>query len=173
MKFDKQKDVRYAGFYVRLVASLLDTIFLALPIGVVVYFLSDGSWFDFSAYEQNLAYAMAGDTTNALSNQPHTSLKWELLFEFLTLFVTMLFWDKFRGATPGKKLLHIKIVDAKTLEDIDNKQALTRTFGYVVSALIFFIGFVMVGFTKRKRGLHDFLANSVVIYDETAQTKEI
>ena len=159
------KEVRYAGFWIRFVASFLDTLFLALPVGIVVYFLSGGEWFDFAQYQQNLQMAMAANP-HAIDNQPKTSFTWELIFEISVLVVTVLFWEKWRGATPGKKLVHIKIVDAKTFKDIDDKQAITRSFGYIVSTLLFLIGFFMVAFRKDKRALHDLLANSAVIYSD-------
>jgi uncharacterized RDD family membrane protein YckC len=160
------KNIKYAGFWIRFVASFLDTIFLAMPIAVVIYLLSDGNWFDFSIYQQNMQMAMSGNI-NALHNQPPTSLKWELVFEIAVLVITILFWKRWRGATPGKKFVHIKVVDSKTFEDINNKQAITRSFGYIVSTFVFLIGFIMVGIRKDKRGLHDLLAQTSVIYDET------
>ena len=161
----QKREVRYAGFWIRSLASLLDTIFLALPVGIIIYFLSDGNWFDFSQYQQNIMMAMSGNA-HALDQQPHTSMQWELLFEGSTLLVTLLFWKRWRGATPGKKFVHIKIVDAKTFQDIDNKQAITRTFGYIISTFTFLIGFLMVAFRRDKRGLHDLLAGTVVVYEE-------
>lgn len=158
-------EVKYAGFWIRFIASFLDTIFLALPLAIIVYFLSDGNWFDFAQYQQNMLYAINGNAQMALSNQPHTSFQWELLFEVSVLIVTILFWDKWRGATPGKKLLHIKIVDAKTFKDISNKQAITRSLGYIPSTLLFLGGFLMVGLRKDKRALHDLLAGTSVIYE--------
>ena len=159
-------EVKYAGFWIRFLASFLDTLFLALPVAILIYFLSDGNWFDFSQYQQNIAYAMSGNADKALANQPQTSLKWELLFEISVLIVTIIFWRRWRGATPGKKFVHIKIVDAKTFKEIDNKQAITRSFGYIVSTLVFLIGFIMVAFRRDKRGLHDLLAGTVVIHEE-------
>jgi len=158
--------IRYAGFWIRLVASFLDTLFLALPVGIVVYFLSDGAWFDFAQYQENIGYAMGGNAIQALATQPQTSFKWELIFEISVLVVTMLFWKKWRGATPGKKFVHIKVIDAKTYKDIDNKQAITRSLGYIISTLLFLIGFFMVAFRADKRGLHDLLAGTVVIYED-------
>jgi len=162
-----KEEVRYAGFWIRFIASFLDTLFLALPVGIVIYFLSDGNWFDFAQYQQNLQMAMSGNP-HALDNQPHTSFRWELLFEISVLVVTVLFWDRWRGATPGKKFVHIKIVDAKTHKDINNKEAITRSLGYIPSTLLFGIGFFMVAFRKDKRALHDLLAGTAVIYDEEA-----
>jgi uncharacterized RDD family membrane protein YckC len=159
--------VKYAGFWVRFFASFLDTLFLALPVGIVIYFLSDGNWFDFAQYQQNLQMAMSGNT-HALDTQPRTSFKWELIFEFSVLIVTIIFWDNWQGATPGKKFLHVKIVDAKTLKDISKKQAFTRSLAYIPSLLFFGIGFLMVAFRKDKRGLHDLIAGTAVIYDEEA-----
>ena len=158
-------EVRYAGFWIRFVASFLDTLFLALPVAIVIYLLSDGNWFDFSQYQQNIQMAMSGNV-KALNAQPQMSMKWELLFEVAVLIVTMIFWKQWRGATPGKKFVHIKIVDATTFKDIDNKQAITRSFGYIISTLAFLIGFIMVAFRKDKRGLHDLLAGTVVIHEE-------
>ena len=159
-------EVRYAGFWVRFMASFADTLFLALPVAIVIYFLSDGNWFDFEIYKQNIAYAMNGNAQKALASQPQTSLKWELLFEMTVLIITMLFWKQNKGATPGKRFFNIKIVDAKTFKDIDNKQAITRSFGYIASTLVFFMGFIMVAFRKDKKGLHDLLASTAVIYDK-------
>lgn len=163
---DETNETRYAGFWIRFFASFLDTLFLALPIAIVIYFLSDGNWFDFSQYQQNMQYAMSGNASKALAEQPQMSLKWELLFEVSVLLITILFWRRWRGATPGKKFVHIKIVDADTFEDINNKQAITRSLGYIASILVLFIGFIMVGFRKDKRALHDLLAGTSVIYDE-------
>ncbi len=158
-------EVRYAGFWIRFLASFLDTLFLALPVAIVIYFLSDGNWFDFSQYQQNIKMAMSGNV-HALNNLPQTDKTWEVINLIVTITVTMVFWRKFRGATPGKKFVQIKIVDAETFEDINTKQAITRSFGYIVSTLAFLIGFLMVAFRKDKRGLHDLLAGTVVIYEE-------
>ena len=161
------RNIRYAGFWIRFFASFLDTLFLALPIGIVIYFLSDGHWFDFAQYQHNIELAMSGNT-HALDKQPTTSLGWEFLFEASVLLVSMIFWREWRGATPGKKFVHIKVVDAKSFSDIDNKQALTRSIGYIPSTLLFGLGFLLIAFRKDKRSLHDLLADTAVIYEDEA-----
>jgi uncharacterized RDD family membrane protein YckC len=158
-------EVKYAGFWIRFLASFLDTLFLALPLAIFIYFLSDGAWFDFAHYQQNMQMAMSGNV-NALNNQPQTSLQWELIFELSVLVVTIIFWKQFKGATPGKRFVNIKVVDATNFDEISNKQAITRSFGYIPSTLFFFFGFLMVAFRKDKRSFHDLLAGSAVIYDK-------
>ena len=157
------KDVRYAGFWIRTIASFFDTLLLAVPIGVVIYFLSDGAWFDFHQYQQTMQMALSGNPL-AIQNQPKTSFSWELLFELSVLIASAIFWSKDKGATPGKKICHIKIVDAKSLKQISNKQALTRSIGYIPSTLLLCFGFFMIFMRKDKRALHDLLADTVVIY---------
>ena len=159
------QEVQYADFGIRFLASLLDTFILALPIAVVIYFISGGEWFDFSTYQQNLQMAMSGNV-HALDQQPKTSLKWEIIFEIIVLVITIVFWKQFKGATPGKKILHIKIVDAKTFKDISNQQAITRSLGYIPSTLLLGLGFLIIIFRKDKRSLHDILANTAVIHTE-------
>ena len=162
----KNKDIKYAGFWVRFVASLLDTIILALPLGILVYLLSDGAWFDFSAYFKQIDAALAGDVKRALANPVRTSFTWEIVFEVLSFVIIILFWKRFKGATPGKSIMKIKIVDAKTLGELSNSAAITRSLGYIVSMFTLMIGFLMVAFRKDKRGLHDLMADTIVIYED-------
>ncbi len=109
--------------------------------------------------------AMSGNP-HALDKQPQTSFFWETIFEVSVLVVTIIFWEKFKGATPGKKVVNIKIVDANTLEELSNKQAITRSLGYIPSTFLFGLGFLMILFTKRNQSLHDKLANTVVIHTQ-------
>ena len=65
--------------------------------------------------------------------------------------------------TPGKYIVGLKITD-----DLGNKisigKAVVRYIGYIVSAIILYIGFILVGFTENKRGLHDMIASTRVTY---------
>ncbi|MFA6137127.1 MAG: RDD family protein [Sulfurimonas sp.] len=158
-------EIKYAGFWIRFIASLLDFLLLALPVGILIYFLSDGNWFDFAQYKQNFTMAMNANP-HATDIQPKTSAEWELLFQISVLTITLIFWKKWSGATPGKKMLNIKIVDASTFQDISNKQAIIRSLGYVLSTLPLLFGFLMAALRSDKRTLHDLVAGTVVIYDE-------
>lgn len=161
---NSELNIRYAGFWVRFLAAWIDTAVLIVPLALVVYIVSGGAWLDFSNVSESMTYAQQGQTLAALQSMPKASMKWELLFELAIAGVTILFWKKFSGATPGKKLLGIHVVDAKTLQEINNKQAIIRYIGYIISTLPFAFGFLMVGFRKDKRALHDLLAETVVIY---------
>jgi uncharacterized RDD family membrane protein YckC len=66
------------------------------------------------------------------------------------------------GATPGKKVfgLRVQMVNG---EPIGIGAGLLRYVGYYVSGLTLGIGFLMVAFTPEKRGLHDYIAGTVVV----------
>lgn len=157
-------EIRYAGFWVRFLATWIDTAVLIVPLGIIVYIVSGGAWLDFSDISKSMTLAQNGHTLAALQSMPKASMKWESLFELAIAGVTILFWKKFSGATPGKQLLGIHVVDAKTLQEINNKQAIIRYIGYIISTIPLAVGFLMVGFRKDKRALHDLLAETVVIY---------
>ena len=42
-------------------------------------------------------------------------------------------------------------------------RATGRYFAKIISALILFIGFIMVAFTEKKQGLHDMIAGTLVV----------
>ena len=78
-------------------------------------------------------------------------------------FYTILFW-KFKGATPGKMIVEIKIVDAGTLLEPSVHSLIGRYFAYIVSTIPLCLGFLWVAWGKDKRGFHDKLAGTAVIY---------
>ena len=71
------------------------------------------------------------------------------------------FWT-WRGQTPGKMITGIKIV--KTDESpIGIGAAIIRYIGYYVSGILLLIGFLWILWDRRKQGLHDKIAGTVVI----------
>jgi uncharacterized RDD family membrane protein YckC len=96
-------------------------------------------------------------------------MTWEVIFEASLILLVVLFWRRWKGATPGKRYLGMRIVDAETFGEIDTKQAVVRSIGYLASTLILLMGFVMVAFRSDKRALHDLMAGTAVIYTETAE----
>ena len=67
-----------------------------------------------------------------------------------------------RGATVGKMAMGLRVVTDKG-ERLSFPNAIGRYFAKIISAIILCIGFIMIGFTDRKRGLHDMIAGTLVI----------
>jgi uncharacterized RDD family membrane protein YckC len=72
------------------------------------------------------------------------------------------FWAT-RGATPGKKMLGLRVVRLDGVEPMGYGKAFLRLVGYWVSSLILCIGYLMILFTEKKQGLHDMIAGTVVV----------
>ena len=64
--------------------------------------------------------------------------------------------------TLGKMALGIKVTDLEG-DKIDFGRATRRHFAKIISALILYIGFIMVAFTQEKQGLHDMMAGCLVV----------
>lgn len=43
-------NIRYAGFWVRFIATWIDTAVVILPFAFIVYIISGGEWLDFSEF---------------------------------------------------------------------------------------------------------------------------
>lgn len=82
----------------------------------------------------------------------------------LTYFVMVFIFWNVMSTTPGKLLMGCHLVDADTLQPISRKQAVIRLASYFISALPIYLGFVWAAFDKRKQGLHDKLAKTLVLY---------
>jgi uncharacterized RDD family membrane protein YckC len=145
------KTVRYAGFWRRLTAAVLDYILFSSILFLINYCIH-GS--DYLRWTMN-------------SEQAFNSTAVALLNISLLAVVIILFWVKM-GATPGKLLLGCRVVDADTGKLLRPGQAVQRCFGYFISFIPFFIGFIYIAFHSRKQGLHDQIARTVVIVEDEA-----
>lgn len=136
------------GFFPRLMATLLDTMFVLLLIGAITLFFSSVVFKDevVGSHDVLLRYG------------------WLRALDFVPIILVLTFWIKW-GATPGKMLFKIKVVDSKTGGKISLVQAILRYLGYFVSTVFLLLGFFWVLFDKDKRGWHDMIAKTRVVYE--------
>lgn len=165
---------RYAGFRVRLLATLVDTLLLTLlllPPLILVWgprlqspepalraLVQAGSNPAALPDASTLAAALlAGGTPSPLGLWGDLLVGW-----VLPALLVVLFWHRWRG-TPGKLWLSLAIVDARSGRAPSLRQSLLRYLGYFLSSLPFGLGFLWVVWDRRKQGWHDKLAGTVVI----------
>lgn len=67
-----------------------------------------------------------------------------------------------KQATVGKMALGLKVTDEYG-NRISFARASARYFSKILSRMILMLGYIMVGFTQRKQGLHDMIAGTLVI----------
>lgn len=73
-------------------------------------------------------------------------------------------------ATLGKMAVGIKVTDADG-HRLGKGRALGRWASHLLCYITLYIGYIMAGFTDRKRGLHDMVANTLVV-DRWAYTHD-
>jgi uncharacterized RDD family membrane protein YckC len=72
------------------------------------------------------------------------------------------FWQR-NGQTPGMRLMQIKVVRDKDGGPVTWGAAFLRLFGYWLSGLLFYIGYLWILIDRRKRGWFDLLGGTVVV----------
>ena len=143
MTNEKDK-LEYAGFWIRLMAQILDVFVLGIPIALIVSIFFGFDWLFVDS-------SWGADILNLI----------------LSTVVVVVLWTKLGGATPGKKLMGIRIISSPDHQTLSYKKSVVRyLIGYTVSTLILFLGFLMIAFREDKRGLHDLIAKTYVIYDK-------
>ncbi len=98
---------------------------------------------------------------------PSYSLINTLLFPFgflspIVFLAYFIGFASYRGQTPGKAIMRIKIV-SMTGENVTLFMIAVRTLGYILSGMLFGLGFFIALVTRRRRALHDLLANTHVV----------
>lgn len=143
-------EVTFAGFWVRLAAYIIDSAILLIPLLIVRLLISgvlsvlEGTPFDGSV----------------LFNY---TIKDILLYIFQILYFVL--FVSSTGTTPGKKLMNLRVISAETGEMPGFFDVLYReTIGRFLCGLFLCIGYIAVGIDKEKRGFHDMLSDTRVIY---------
>jgi uncharacterized RDD family membrane protein YckC len=141
----------YGGFWRRVAAYIIDSIilniafsFLAMIFGIglsVTSLIGDGAMGDTLAFGTiTLIW-----TVNIVGNWLYFALMESSSMQ----------------ATIGKLALGVVVTDEHG-DRISFLRATGRYFAKILSGLILLIGFIMVAFTARKQGLHDFIASTLV-----------
>ena len=139
---------RYAGFWIRVVAFLVD----AVIIGIIVSALSVGRagmvtwdhWLELTSWRNFI------DTVAS--------------FAYFTLL-----WSTVGGRrTVGMRLLGLRVVGPDG-QPISYGLAVIRWLGMLLSAAVILLGFIWVAFDARKQGWHDKIASTFVVHDARAE----
>jgi predicted Zn finger-like uncharacterized protein len=135
-----------AGFWIRVVAYLLDSLLL----GIVQFVLG---------LLIGVVLGMLG--LSAEGDQGIKVVLW--LFGVALSLGYAVFFVGYCGQTPGKMALRIKVIRTDGRAMSYGRAALREVFGKFISALLLGIGYLMVAFDSNKQGLHDRIADTYVV----------
>lgn len=139
----------YAGFFVRLSAYLIDWIIVGvvlLIIRIPVWIASFGGIADFVLKDFIFQYSVYDIVLYLLK---------------VAYFVLLTY---FTGSTLGKKLLQIRVISTENRKPTFFEIVFRESVGKFLSALVLYVGYIMIGADKKKRGLHDILSDTYVVY---------
>ena len=149
-------EIKYAGFWIRYAASLVDGILLSI-VATPIFLI-------FSA-------SLSGASTDLQSSTEMGGLF--MTYVGVCLLISIIFWaytilmTSHYGYTLGKKVFGLKVVNEETNGLISWKRAALREIvGKFISGLVLDLGFIMAGFDARKQGWHDKIAKTIVIYSK-------
>ena len=153
---------RYAGFWKRLVAYIIDSIIISVASGILLIpFLAVVGLGIFSMHDSNLSY----DTDTAVG------LIIAMIAGYLVLVagIAIAGWIYFAlmessspQGTLGKMALGVKVTDMAG-NRISFGRATGRYFAKMISSLTLGVGYIMAGFTQQKQALHDIIAGCLVV----------
>jgi uncharacterized RDD family membrane protein YckC len=79
----------------------------------------------------------------------------------------VIFWT-LTGQTPGDRLMQIRVQDAASGRPLPFGRSALRLVGAVLSAVVLFLGYLMILVDSQRRAFHDRLVRSVVVYAPSA-----
>jgi uncharacterized RDD family membrane protein YckC len=141
--------LRYGGFWVRVLAFILDSIVVAVITAAVAPLLG------FPLIQTQAT------TGGAEVEVYYTASALSSLFG-LIYFVG--FWS-WRGQTPGQIPFLMRVVRVSDGSRPDPVIALLRYVGLVISFAVILLGVIWVAFDGRKQGWHDKIASTLVVRD--------
>lgn len=142
----------HAGFWIRLVAHIIDSIIVVVGGAFAVFIMAF------------IGSALFGGSEQFLSNGgvPGSQLLSNLVFFVIALVYFSVMESSSYQGTLGKRALSLKVVNTRQ-QQISYPQAVGRYFAESFLSPILLIGYLMIAFDGRKRGLHDRLAGTYVI----------
>jgi uncharacterized RDD family membrane protein YckC len=170
---------RFAGFFVRANAFIIDNLILSVVGAIFLYIMSLAGMLDLNAVSEIVnQYIDNPGSTDLVSK----ALDLPGMSTFFTIWsiVQAIYFIVFHavwGATPGKKLLRIHVEMANG-EKLSWAFSIFRFVASIVTqaTLIFYgLGYLIVLIDPQKRALHDYLAKTRVVHNaiEQKEKKEV
>lgn len=152
---------KYAGFWLRFVAYIIDKILISVVQWMVILPVLGALGISIATME-NMDYMSEEDAIGMVIGMVSTMIGSILVAYVIELIYFSIMESSKHQATIGKIALGLKVTDTNG-KALDFGRALLRNLGKIVSQMIIYIGYIMAGLTEKKQALHDMIANAVVV----------
>lgn len=138
--------VRYGGFWLRLVATVIDGIIQSVPLWILMF---TGGMLNFA------------DPQAMQEGMKSTMIAIQIVNFFLPMVYITFFLGRF-GATPGKMAVGLKVL-RPDLSPLTYGRAFGRYWASWLSTLTIGIGYLIAAWDSQKRTLHDRICDTRVV----------
>lgn len=142
---------QYAGFWIRFLARIIDSIVMNIVILPVTFILMGAT-----------AFSAGSSDPNVIGPAVMAAQGLVMLFAFAVAIGYDTFFVYKFGATPGKMVVGKKVVMADG-SPLTLGRAFGRYLAYIVSSFTIGIGFIIAAFDDEKRALHDRICDTRVV----------
>ena len=149
---DYSSGMRVARMGTRLVAFLLDTIFLSVLVYIAIYITKNFLWQFLPLYLKKHPVLIQNLITIIIA----------CLYEIHSLIQ--------QGSTPGKRLFHLKVLHNGNYPTIG--KAFTRWIMRFISGLLCSIGHIVAFFNREHQTFHDMMCDTLVVEDRYLPSDE-
>jgi uncharacterized RDD family membrane protein YckC len=153
------KGGQHAGFISRLFAFLIDIVVLSIALTILIWF------------------ATAIDNAFNVSQYVSAIISVELSIALYSLIITCMVYGYFLffwvliGQTPGKTVIGLRVVTVDGSR-VSIWRGILRLIGYLISSIPLYAGFLWILVDDDRKGWHDKIAGTHVIYTWEARPDE-
>lgn len=134
----------YSGFWVRFIAYIIDLIVVAALTGLL-------NTYSFGLLNRELYFPILGE---------------EGLSYVVVMFSYFILMTYYFSQTLGKMIMKIKVETNKGTKLKISDVLYREVIGRLLTTALFNIPYIVVAFTDKKKGLHDYIADTVVVKED-------
>jgi len=146
-----RRPVAYAGFWLRALAYVIDSLLLGIVLGIAIL----KPMMDHAGIPMDNPWVLLTGSSRQIA-----------AINIALLAAAWVYWALMESsrwqATIGKKLLGLRVTDLQG-QRIGFGRASGRHWAKLISNLTLLMGYAMAGFTEKKQALHDMIARCLVL----------
>ncbi len=152
---------RFAGYNDRVFSSVIDAVFIFFLLGPPLMALQD-QFYDL----QTLNAALAQDPPDGQALRGLlVAMGLSTLLQLTLIGAVLVICEHKFHTTPGRWLLGLRLVDAKTETYPTLSQLIRRYLGYFVSLPPLMLGYIWLNWDKQRQTWHDKIGGTVILDD--------
>jgi len=155
-------NTNYAGFWLRLVAVIIDGIIIGVAQSFIIVPLLAAVGFGFASGAENMDFSDPEQSAGMIAGMAALMGGYWILAMCIQILYFSFMESSKSQATVGKMALGLIVTDLNGGK-LDFSKALVRNLCKIISNFTLLIGYIMAGFTEKGQALHDMIASTLVV----------